>query len=370
MKNKKWFTLIETLLWILIASSIIIIGFEALNSITIWKVKLIESTDIEKETFKFSQKFFETVKKGWTLDYEEYFNRMVVNSWATTLYSSWHFARSTDFWNSWTVFWDFYYCRSANWTKMWTWCLEAQFNTSGQDQSGQKQRYWQYALQFIDYNSNYDNDLWDEDWDWNIKWDDDDEVLWVGPELFKTWSWSHELYLISADHKTRTIFRWTVRNDPNRPSSANCDFSNPKNPTWSGCLGTVEYLQLIWKDWWLNHQKSWTWYNDWVIDTWIISKDFVELVDWNSNEIVASWSLDKYYLSLFPNTINVKSFEVKAYPNADIEQSWQVTWIDVSPYIRIKMTLTPSWKTKKKIKWKVPEFNISTTINLNKIYSW
>jgi hypothetical protein len=33
------------------------------------------------------------------------------------------------------------------------------------------------------------------------------------------------------------------------------------------------------------------------------------------------------------------------------------------------MTLTPSWKVKKRIKWKVPEFNISTTINLTDIFS-
>jgi hypothetical protein len=35
----------------------------------------------------------------------------------------------------------------------------------------------------------------------------------------------------------------------------------------------------------------------------------------------------------------------------------------------LNMTLTPSRKVKKKIKWKVPEFNISTTINLTNIFS-
>jgi hypothetical protein len=41
----------------------------------------------------------------------------------------------------------------------------------------------------------------------------------------------------------------------------------------------------------------------------------------------------------------------------------------MSPYVRVKIILTPSWKTKTKIKWKIPEFEFSTTINLTNIYS-
>jgi hypothetical protein len=48
------------------------------------------------------------------------------------------------------------------------WCLKKEFNNKNENQYKKPQRYWQYSLQFIDYNSNYDGDwwllLWDEDW--------------------------------------------------------------------------------------------------------------------------------------------------------------------------------------------------------------
>ena len=66
--NKKWFTLIEIMIWMLISSMIIIIWFQALHAIMIWKVKLIESTNIEKESFSFMQKFFEEIKSGGLID--------------------------------------------------------------------------------------------------------------------------------------------------------------------------------------------------------------------------------------------------------------------------------------------------------------
>jgi hypothetical protein len=374
--NKKAFTLIEIMVWILIASMVIIVWFQALNAVMVWKVKLIEETNIEKEAFRFSQKFFEEIKKWWTIDYEEYFNRMVVNSWATSIYSSWHFLRPTWFGNSGSVADWFYYCISWDWTKMWTWCIN-NFNNLWTSEQWKPQRYWQYSLQFIDYNSNYDEDeymwsvlLWDEDWDGDIRWDDDDEYLWVGPEVFKAWTWVTELYLISADKRKRTFFRWTVKNDPNAPASqSNCDFSNPKKPSWSWCIWTIEFLKMDWVDWWFNHFKSGSWFWDWIIDTWLINKDFSEMKKKISTRVIAWSDWKDYFIPLFPNSINVKDFEVQVFPNADIVQSWKVDNIDLSPYVRIKMTLSPSWKTKKKIKGKVPEFNLSTTINLTDIFS-
>jgi len=370
-----WFTLIEIMIWILISSMIIIIWFQALNAIMVWKVKLIESTNIEKESFKFAQKFFEEIKKGWLIDYEEYFNRKVV--WNTS-FSWWHFDLETLFWNSWSVVDGFYYCRSWNWlaNKMWSgWCLTYNLNNVWKNQNWEKQRYGQYSFQFIDYNSNYDDDkdnnwntlLWDENSDSSIIWDDDDEYLGNWPSVFESGTWVTELYLISADKKRRTFFRWTVKNDPNKPSSKTCDFSNQKKPVWEWCLGTIEFLKLDWKDWWFDHSNSSNdnWENDWVVDSWLINKDFVE----NAWDIWNKLSWDKYWIPLFPNSINIKSFEVRAYPNKNIKQAWKETGIDLSPYIRINMTLTPSWKVRKKIKWKVPEFNISTTVNLTDIFS-
>ena len=381
MLNKNWFTLIEIMIWILISSMIIVIWFNAFNAILVWKIKLIESTNIEKESFKFSQKFFEEIKAWGIIDYEEYFNRKVV--WNTS-YSSGHFDKPTWFWNFWelwnpdntssTDYWQwFYYCISDNWTQMtWSWCVN-NFNTRSFDQDWEPQRYGQYSFQFIDYNSNYDDDeysgatlLWDEDWDWDIIWDDDDEYLGEGPEAFDSSEWITELYLISADKTKRTLFRWTVINDPDYKDNISCNTSDWKTFTWSWCLGTIEFLRLEWKDWWENHDKlPWIWLYDWVIDTWLIDKDFA----WWSTIVAWSDNTEQYWQALFPNSINVSEFDIRAYPNKDIKHAWKESWIDISPYIRIQMTLSPSWKTKKAIKWKVPEFNISTTVNLTEIFS-
>lgn len=375
--NKNWFTLIEIMIWILISSIIIIIWFKALNSIIIWKVKLIESTNIEKESFSFMQKFFEEIKAWWLIDYEEYFNRKIVSN---NTYSSWHFDKNTWFWNFWTNwvlgtnnYWNwFYYCRSLNWIKMtWTWCVE-NFNTIW-NVTSKPQRYGQYSFHFIDYNSNYDNDLWDEDNKNWIIWDDDDEYLWTWPWVFSSDSDITEIYLISADKKKRTLFRWTVKQDPYINNwNYTCNTTDWKTFTWSWCLWTIEFLKLEWKDWWLDH-NTWnadkTWEYDWVIDTWLIDKDFSSSKNNNSLRVVA-WSDNKnYWLPIFPDSINVKSFDIRAYPNKNIEDAWKESGIDIAPYIRINMVLTPSFKVKKRIKGKIPEFNISTTINLTDIFS-
>ena len=384
--NKKAFTIIEIMAWILISSMIILTWFIAFNSILIWKVKLIEATNIEKESFKFSQKFFEEIKAWWTIDYEEYFNRKVVSN---TDYSWGHFSEPTWFWNFWkdwnisniSNYWNwFYYCRSSNLIQMtWSWCVNS-LNTEWSSVLLQAQRYGQYSFQFIDYNANYDEDrmksdnsilLWDEDWDWEIIWDDDDEYLGTWPDVFESWTGVTELYLISADKTKRTLFRWSVIEDPKKPSSSGCTSSNWwKTFTWSWCLWTIEFLKLEWKDWWDNHDKSWIWLYDWVVDTWLINKDFAWKDDYTIANSIIAWSdNENYRLPLFPNSINVKSFDIKAYPNKDVKKAWKEDWLDLAPYVRINMVLTPSWKVKAKIKWNVPEFNISTTINLTDIFS-
>ena len=387
-KNKIAFTLIEIMFWILIVSWVLIVAFDVVSKVSIWKIKLIDSANIEKETFFFSQRLFETIKKWWTIDYEEYFDRKIV--WANT-YSSWHYSKNTGFWNFWkwgniwtTTYWnDFYYCRSSNWwTQMWTWwCVITNNNDNWRtdwspnnniDYSWTPQRYWEYSFQFIDYNSNADNDLWDEDWDKFIIWDDDDEYLWNWPVAF-TWGTNvRELYLISADKKTRTLLRLNYVLDPNRPNGSNCSSSDSWSTyTWTWCLWQIEMLKLSWEDWWMDHSiwtidTNWTQY-DWVIDTWLINKDFVS--DWS---VVVAWSNNtNYWLPLFSNNVNVLSFKIYPYPNKDVNRAWKDNSVktNISPYVRLEVTLAPSWKIKKRIKWKIPEFKYSTTISLSGIYS-
>ncbi len=381
-KIKYAFTLIEIMLWILIVSIVLIWAFQSLSSLTIWKTKLIQETEIRKESFYFLEKMTQMIKRGGTIDYEEYFNRKVI--WNNS-FSNWHYSTVSWYWNFWkdwiindTDYWEwFYYCRSWNGVKMqWNWCFnDGRFNSWSIDYSWDQQRYWQYSFQFIDYNSNFDADLWDEDNDTKIIWDDDDEYLGKGPDVFTDWSDLKELYLISANWKQRTIIRWNIKTDSNARSWETCTLTTWENiPDWQNwCIWTIEYLKLDWKDWWLDHEESTNdnteW--DWVIDTWIINRDFHDKTD----DIVA-WTEDIsiYFVEMFPESINVADFQVYAYPNKDIDYAWKETddKINISPYVILKIKIKPSWLSIKKLNVdpdNIKEIDLSMTVNLTELYS-
>lgn len=364
--NLKAFTLIEIMVWILIFTFVMLAWFQALTSVNYWKIKLIEDTSITKEAFFFSEKLFQEIKSGWTLDYEEYFNRKISWLWV----SSWHYSTDTWYWNFWQnwIVWTstygnwFYYCRSTL-ASMWTnWCYNTLYNTTTASLWTSRQRFWEYAFQFLDYNSNHDADVWDEDLNWNLRWDDDDENLWEWPDAFAASTNIKELYLISWDKKSRVYFRWDWSVDPKKPSTAPCTVAT----FWTGCLGTVEFLKLDWKDWWVNHNKSWTWAFDWIIDTWVVDPDLT----WGA-EVIAWSNSNNYRQPMFPDTLSVKDFKVYAYPNADRNNAWKDNSADknINPYVKINMVLTPSRKKRWSMKWTVPDIKIATTINLSDYFS-
>ena len=365
--NTTWFTLIEILTWVLIAGIVMTSWFYALNLITLSRIKLLEETEITREAFYLSQKLFEEIKAWGTLDYEEYFNRKIVNMSAGTNVWSWHFIKPTWFWNFGTGgivgsanYWapEFYYC-----TNMGTgWCVTwnnrfAWFTWSAsQNYSGIPQRYGQYKYQFIDFR-------WDQNNNGDIRGDQDDEHMWNGPEAFTGWTNVRELYLISGDGKKRTFFRWNVKQDPNAPAWSVC---NGANPTGSGCLGNIEMLRLTGEDMWFSHVGAWLWAFNGIIDTWKIDRAFAGWAD-----IVAASNSTNYRQEFFSDGISVKDFKVFAYPNIDTKHAWKVTWLsqNVNPYVRIDMTLVPSWRKRAQMKWELPEIKISTTINLVEYFS-
>jgi len=366
--NKLWFSLIELLVAITIFGMVILWWFYALSAVTLWKIKLIEKTDINKEAFYFSEKLFEEIKSWWVIDFEEYFNRFVV--WNTT--SSWHFSQATWFWNSWTTSW-FYFCRSWIWDVnfMWTWgCYNNTFNNFSATQIW-SQRYWQYTFNFIDYNSNYDWDWWDQDNNWEFRWDDDDENLWEWPIVFTWWQDVKELYLISGDRKTRTFIRWNWKLDPakTKPVWSTCDWSITNfTRAWSGCIWTVQILKLVWKDLWFNHIWTLTWAYDWIIDTWEFDPNFAW---WNPSFLAWNSWIDAYWQDLFPDNISVKDFKIFLYPNKDRVLSFKdlTESTNINQYARLQMILTPSRKKRWGMKWEIPQIKIATTINLTDYFS-
>lgn len=317
--NKKWFTIIEILLSILIFSFVIIWWFQAFFFILWAKSTLIDKINIEKETVYFSQKFFEMIKKWWTIDYEEYYNRQI--AWNTT-YLSWHYDKPTWFWN---------FSGSTYWFL------------------------WNYANQFMTW------------------W----EFTWVWPDAFSMWTNVSEIYLISWDKKTRTFFRWRVELDPDRPNWTNCNNINSTNPTWTWCLWTLEFLKLDWKDYWKDNNQltldsDWTQF-DWIVDTWLINKDFNP----SSTELLAWWTSstlslnDNLWQPIFPNSMNISNFKIFPYPNSDIKLAWKdnTDSLNIANYLRISFEILPSWKKRKKIKWNIAPINFSTTISLTDVFS-
>ncbi len=373
--NNKAYTLVEIIVWVLIFSIVIVTWFYALTKINSWKIKLAQQTSVTKEAYFFSEKLFQEIKKWWTIDYEEYFNRKVV--WTTT--SSWYYNLPTWFWNYWkasTWYWNwFYYCRSLSTWKMldptWlinNWCYKSNAwidNSSIANPwpigatTGDKQRYWQYYFQFVDYNVDADTDWWDQDWNLDIRWDLDDEHLWIWPKAF---SWSMlELYLIWDNWKSRTYFRRKVIADSNSPIQ-NCTSSW----TETGCLGTLQILKLSWKDWGMDH-NWWNWAYDWKIDTWIVDPT----IYWTSNIMwtaIIAWSVDmnSYWQDMFPSALNVTDFKVDLFPDVYKVYWWKEmsSLKDINPYLKLSLSIKPGWLKRKWIIWDVPEIKYQTTINL------
>ncbi len=371
-KNTNAFTLIEVLLGIMIVTIVMTSWFQALNAVGVWKVKLLERTHIEKQAFYVSEKFFEMIKKWWTIDYEEYWNRKVVD---TTSFEAWHYAVQTGFWNfgnagqiGTTDYGDpFYYCVSKHTSSMPSGgCLE-DFNSNQdasilhQNYAWQPQRYGQYREHFIDRNSDKDTDFGDENADGDILWDDDDLFLWEWPFALDTQE-VPELYLMSNDGKQRTLFRLKVREDPEKPSFASCDFTDPQKPQGDGCLGTIEFLKLTGSDEGFSHMNdSGIWDNDGVVDTWRIDRDFSD-----GSEVVAGSSAQEYWQKIFPDTVHVRELSFFVYPQKDHTLAWKddQSAVQVHPHIAVHMTLEPSWKVKKKLKWTSPQTHIRTHISL------
>ncbi len=349
--QKSAFTLIEILVGILIVTIVILSGFQVLSSAGIAKIKLVEQTRIEEEAYFASEKFFEMIKKGWTIDYEEYWNR---SSYNETLQNG-YYKNPTGYGNNGAI----YYCASKNNTTMWTGgCLAnfwvTQTWVSVANQTGKRQKYWEYALQFIDYNSDADGDGGDEDGDGNHIGDDDDLYLWIGPKAFSG-SQVQELYLINAQGNERTYFRWNIQSDSYAPAGSTC---NTTTGVWEKCLWTIEFLKLSGED-----SDS-----DGRIDSWYIHPDFLP----NTTSVQATagnmkdGNIWKYWQPIFSDTINIQDVEFHLYPNKDAEYSWRDSdeSLKVAPYLQLKMTLTPSWKEKRKISWSVPQIPITTTLSL------
>ncbi len=390
-KNKNWkwgFTLVEIMLGMTIFAMLMTAVLSSVQNMSFVRIKTENRVKLLEELYFFSEMLVTHIKEWWTIDYEEYWNR---NSYNTAEWTGHYILPSGvgnygSGWDGSTVYGGlFYLCRSWDGmiNRMWTGgCLESN-NDKGFNFSGTYQRYGQYALQYTDYNGNADGDgltPGDEDLDGaDITEDEDDKDIGDGPEVL---SWAlTELYLIDEEAKTRTYFRWIVRNDPNRPAgSPTCIMSGPD--TGSGCVGNIQVLKLRWFDFWLDHSGTVDVSNinkafDGIIDTWVCH------LDWN-----CSWPAlptgygnlatgsDSEWVDIFPDTINVKSVKFVAYPKKDPWRAWwapdATQWTNeispfIHPYARVELRLWFAWWKRRTLKWDDPTISVTTSVSLNDI---
>lgn len=359
-------TLIEIMISILIVSFVLVSSFQVLSNVWIAKIKLTEKSQIEKEAFFASERLIDLIKKWGTIDYEEYWNRRA--RWNTTfLWGS--FNIRSGFWNQGNL----YYCLSWNslpqrlaWNGCLDWLVASTRNrtitsTTSVNYTWAHQRYGQYRLQFIDHNSDGNGDNGDADASGSFIGDDDDLFLWKGPDAFTLWTDAWELYLINASWNERTYFRWKFALDTDAPPTALCPIWAPgsKQLTWTWCLGTIQILKLQWED--TNGDGS--------INEWIIHPDYVP----DASRVIATSSTpDIYWQNIFSNRIHVSRAEFYLYPNQNLDYAWATSSterpdLQVAPYLQLRVTLEPSWKERRRLRWEIPVVNIATTVSLSQV---
>lgn len=388
-QNKLGFTILEVLIAMTIFSLILTTVIMAVQSLSVARVQSLNRTALLEELYYFSEQLFTQIKDGGTLDYEEYWNRMAYS----TQTQSGHYQFPTGIGNygangslGWATYGSgIYLCRSNNGVSMGTGgCLQATNNGAAgtgvgmpANFSGSYQRYGQYLAQFTDYNGNFDSDLGDENGDGSIVGDDDDRA--IGDTLAIWTGAMRELYLINRDQKTRTYFRWVIRQDPNIPiGGPACSvgmLSGQIVMTSTGCVGNVQVLRLRWYDVGLTH-GGWnidkTAY-DGAIDTWVCQKDWICGGPSVGLEGNIATGQDAEWVDMFPSSINVKRFSFQIYPVKDPWLSWAApdavqgsTEVSpfIHPYIRMNLELGFAWGNRRLIKNDDPTISISTAVSL------
>lgn len=389
-------TLLELMISMAIFSMIMIAVMSTVQSMYAARIKTMNRIHLTEQLHTFGEQLFTEIKNGGTLDYEEYWNR---TSYDVTT-GSWHYIKASWVGNYWTgadwknkivedgSFLGGYFCVSGNGNrlKVWSGCLDWGSHkvtatwAKVDSQKWKMQIYGQYARQFWDYNSNANNDKWDENRDDIVFGDEDDRNNFDWPKAF---DWQiHELYLIDKIKNTRIFFRLNYTQDPEKnPLNPNeeCIVTNG-NPN-DNCVGNIQVLKLIWHDYGYKHSTITTSSGayDGQIDTWVC-KTWWDC-EWKdvAGEKIATWK-DEEWINLFPSTINVKSFKLEAYP-------YQDPWLSaaasdcgatattppcispfIHPYIKVSLELGFSHGKRRSIKWENPIISISTTISLDDFY--
>lgn len=386
--DKKGFTLVEVMVAVTVLSIIFVYGLQSLGQIAGYRTNVSDRVDLGQDLYYNVERLVDVVKEGGVVDYEEYWNRTAVGTGMTAGTISagtvaGHYSAPSGFGNygdggnivpASSFGAGQYVCLSGTGTQMGTGGCLSSFNTTGGSEAGKPQRYGEYALQSFDANINADDDGGDEDGNGSILGDEDDEELGAGPAAFVPGMPLRELYLVKKNGAVpeRLILRWSVSRDPNAPTAATCSATSTGAMTGSGCLGHLEMLRLVGRDYGISHSGAVLSAGryDGKIDTWECRSDFY-CAGAENTPVGTGSTFDAgttEWVSVFPDDINVSDVSFFPYPHKDYKLSWKENdpTIRIAPYVRIDMTLGFSWVRRKKINnGSDPQAHVTTSVSLS-----
>lgn len=334
MKNKKWFTLTELLMALLIAGTLIGIVMSIYTWIMWADLRMSNKRVLTSEASDLLD-MIHTVALDYTIDYEEYFNRS----------SLWYWLWDTRF-TSYGNAWERYYC----WNNF-SWIYNGSNNSyqiykrngSWCQQTWRNQKYLEYQFQHRRL-ATWDLNNKENSWSYKNYW----------PVAISPNTWLDYLYLISPDWSERYYFRrvlawwnwWTGKNDK---------------------LYVIQMLRLKWYDAWERHNfddsvYSW-WRYDWFIDTWAC--DFSQWFNCTWAEV--TWwdkmpgSFSDWRVNITSDKVTVNDFRIDIYPDKD---PYLYTQSDnlIDPYIKITITMNMYNKPSD------DEITLSTTLSFKNSY--
>lgn len=355
-------TLIEIMLAITVLSSIMIVTLEAISGTLAFRKQATDELDLSTQSYLALEVLTRTIKDGWSIDYEEYWNRSRVG----TGVEYWVYSGATGFGNygyngaidgTTANFWSGKYVCSAqdsttkSCDKTWN-----SFDGTIQniDTSNKPQRFWQYAANFYTYKTDADGIN-------GIIGDYDDEDPGYGPVAIPDNGSPKELYLIkrTSSGVERLIIRNRFIDDPS--------WCPVGGSTWS-CRWQLEILKLKGSDEGYSHDTTWGGVYDGSIDTWRCHPDFsCAGVSVNGSNLPLGTGSE--FVPLLPPTISVLNWQLDVAPIKDGNRSWREREYSQAQSVRLTVTLWWSNVHKQTLKnGKEKTITLSTLINLDNVW--
>lgn len=324
--KKKWFTLVEILLVVIISGSLFTTIYSVMT--TLPKVKLFNDARMQLiEQSNEVMNRFAVLFQDYTIDYEEYFNREKVGTGnLTDNLTDEYYKNFTSYGNQTSV-------PSVNTGYHYVRYFDS--NTPTLPANAKELSYGQYKAMFWNMGKDTDgqgkfnliNEQRDERFT-NVG-DADDKDLGRGPKAFSD-PHPKELYLISHDG-TRRLFLRRKKICKEGANSETCSY-------------TIQMLKLRGFDAGSKHKfeaaDSKTY--DGEIDTWACDAGEGFICKWADIPLYSKYKLpsnvDDGWVNLFDKAISIEKWYITLTPNKNPDYAWQEKNAQINPYIKMVMT--------------------------------